>query len=218
MTTQSDHRDEFIATLDHLVSVATKVAGALGRGGVFTFPDHHKISEGLFLSAWTHWEEFIRLLLIDDLAEDPAGFVRKDIRRFRVKGAPRRIAERVLFHPDHPERFVEWDFGLVKSRADSFLPPKHRFAAALPRAADLEKLKRIRNAIAHKSDRAWSSFRCLVTEAPFSLESRQLRGLSVGRFLSSHDWNHHRVLDESFVVLRQNALHLVSRGRRTSPR
>ena len=115
MTVQVYHRDEFIDTLNHLESVAGKVAGALGPGGVFTFPDHHKLSEGLFLSAWTHWEEFIRLLLIDDLAEERNGFVRKDVRQFRVKGAPRRIAERILFHPDHPERYVEWDFGLVKS-------------------------------------------------------------------------------------------------------
>jgi len=209
MTTQSDHRDEFIATLDHLVSVATRVAGALRAGGPFTFPDHHKISEGLFLSAWTHWEEFIRLLLIDDLAEDPAGFVRKDIQRFRVKGALRRIAERVLFQPDPPKRFVEWDFGLVRSRADTFLPANHRFTAALPRAVDLDRLKKIRNAIAHKSDRAWASFRTLVIQPPFSLAPNQLRGLTVGRFLAAHNWNGQRALAESFAVHRQNALHLV---------
>jgi hypothetical protein len=181
----------------------------LGRGGVFSFPDHHKLSEGLFLSSWTYWEEFIRLLLIDDLAGEPMGFVRKDVRLFRVKGAPRRIAERVLFHPDHPDRFVEWDFALVKSRADNLLPANHRFTVPLPRETDLEKLKRMRNAIAHKSDRAWSSFRKLVTQPPFSLNVNQLKGLTVGRFLTSHQWNNNKVLDECFLLHRQHALHLV---------
>jgi len=157
VTTQQDHRDEFISTIDHLEAVAGKIAGLLGRGGTLTFPDHHKLSERLFLSAWTHWEEFIRQLIIDDLSVDPAGFVRKDVRAFRLKGAPRRIAERILYHPDHPQRFVEWDCGMVKARADTFLPANHQFTRALPRNDDLEKMKRIRNAIAHKSDRAWES-------------------------------------------------------------
>lgn len=209
MAVQIDRRDEFIKTLGHIERIATKVAGSLGRGGVFTFPDHHKISEGLFLSAWTHWEEFIRLLLVDDLSEDPAGFVRKDVRKFRVKGAPRRIAERVLFHPDHPQMFVGWDYGLVKSRADDFLPANHRFCTPLPRAAELELLKRIRNAIAHKSDRAWESFRNLTKNPPFSLQSRQLRGLTVGRFLSAHQWNNQHVLNESVQIHLDNANHLV---------
>jgi len=87
MSTQSDHRDEFLATLRHITSISGKVAGSLGQNRLFTFPDHHKLAEGLFLSAWTHWEEFIRVLLVDDLAEDPAGFVRADVRKFRVKGA-----------------------------------------------------------------------------------------------------------------------------------
>lgn len=209
MTTQSDHRDEFLATLDHLTSVYGKVAGSLGRNGLFTFPDHHKLAEGLFLSAWTHWEELTQVLLIDDLSTDPAGFVQVDVRQFRVKGAPRRIAERILFHPDHPETFVNWDYGLVKSRADTFLAQGHRFSTALPRTADLEKMKRIRNAVAHKSDRAWDSFRKLVKDQPFSLTSTQMKGITVGRFLVSHDWNNNRVIQECFNIHRQNAMHLV---------
>ncbi len=124
MTIQVKHRDEFIATLNHLSAVYGKVAGALGKNGLFTFPDHHKLAEGLFLSAWTHWEELAQVLLIDDLAEDPTGFVQADVKKFRVKGAPRRIAERVLLHPDHPNTFVNWDYGLVNSRAETFLREK----------------------------------------------------------------------------------------------
>lgn len=209
MTIQEDHRDEFVATIDHLEAVAGKIAGLLGRGGVLTFPDHHKLSEGLFLSAWTHWEEFIRQLVIDDLSEDPSGFVRKDVKAFRLKGAARRIAERILFHPDHPQRFVEWDYGLVKARADTFLPANHRFAANLPRNGDLERMKRIRNAIAHKSDRAWESFRNLVSNQPFALTGNQRKGLTVGRFLVAHRWNGQPVLMETFAVHRTHARHLV---------
>ena len=209
MTIQTKHRDEFLATLDHLASVYGKVAGSLGRNGLFTFPDHHKLAEGLFLSAWTHWEELAQVLLIDDLAEDPTGFVQADVKTFRVKGAPRRIAERVLLHPDHPNTFVNWDYGLVKSRAETFLGQGHRFANPLPRADDLEKMKRIRNAVAHKSDRAWDSFKRLVKVAPFSLSTAQMKGITVGRFLVSHNWNNDRVIRECFNIHRQNATHLV---------
>lgn len=209
VTIQEDHRAELIQTLDHLETVSGKISGLLGRNGALTFPDHHKLSEGLFLSAWTHWEEFLRQILVDDLATDVKGFVQKDIRQFRVKGAPRRLAERILFHPDHPQKFVEWDFGFVKSRADTFLPAEHRFAAALPREQELEKLKRIRNAIAHKSDRAWESFKKLVSDPPFDLQPKQRKALTVGRFLTSHQWNGQSVLLETFRIHRQNALYLV---------
>lgn len=208
MTISEDHKTEFVRTIDHLEKLAGKIAKLLGRGGTLTFPDHHKLSEGLFLSAWTQWEEFIRELIIDDLSEEPGGFVRKDVREFRLKGAPRRIAERILLHPDHPERFVEWDYSLVKKRAGTLLPETHRFKA-LPRDDDLEKMKRIRNAVAHKSDKAWESFRRLVSDPPFRLTSSQRKGLTVGRFLVAHQWNGKSVLMETFAVHRAHAQHLV---------
>src|SRR5438552_13943201 len=134
----------FIGTLDHVQSIATKLHAQTGIWRPFSFPDCHKLSEGLFLTCWTHWEEFIRELIIADLATMPAGFVRRDVRRFRVVGAPWRLAEAVLFHPDHPDRFVEWDFSNVRTRANAFLPAGHRFAAKLPREIDLDRLRRIR--------------------------------------------------------------------------
>ena len=209
MAVQNDRRQDFVRTLDHLEAIASKLSELLGPKGALTFPDHHKLSEGLFLSAWTHWEEFIRLLLVDDLATQPAGFVLRDVRTFRVKGAPRRMAERVLFHPDHPQKFVEWDFGLVKSRADTFLSAGHRVAAALPRQADLDILKRVRNAIAHESDRAWESFLRLVSDPPFNLQANQRKALTVGRFLTSHNWNAHSILLESLDIHRTHTMHLV---------
>ena len=209
VTPQEQCRSDFIDTVNHLESIAGKIGGLLGRNGVLTFPDHHKLSEGIFLSGWTYWETFLRKLIIEDLASDLGGFVQKDVTKFRVKGAPRRIAERVLQHPDHPKFFVDWDYGVVKDRADSLLSSRHRFTGPLPRRDELEKMKRIRNAIAHKSDRAWESFLKLVKEPPFSLHPHQRQGLTVGRFLTSHQWNGNRVMQECLAVHRQNALHLV---------
>lgn len=206
---QSEIRDEFLNTLTHVEAIATKLHTQSGIGRPFTFPDQHKLSEGLFLTCWTHWEEFIRSLLVEDLATLPGGLVRRDVRKFRVAGAPRRLAEAILFHPDHPDKFVEWDYAYVRSRANSFLPAGHRFSASLPRQGDLDLLKRIRNAIAHKSDRAWNSFTSLAKAHPFSLGSPQMRGITVGRFLAAHTWNGRKILTESIGILRANASHLV---------
>ena len=209
MTLQEKRRNEFLKTMDHLSRIQQKVKGALGQGRIFTFPDQHKIFEGLFLSGWTHWEEFIRHLLVDDLTTDPTGFVLRDVKSFRISGAPRRLAERVLFHPDHPQRYVEWDLARVKSRADDLLSDGHRFSNSLPDEQDLAILKRIRNAIAHKSDRARSSFLRLVAEPPFSLTPNQRRGITVGRFLAAHQWNGEIVLSRTNQLLRGYANSLV---------
>ena len=201
--------NDFLGTLEHLKRIENKVANNLGREGIFSFPDQHKIYEGLLLSAWTHWEEFIQRLLIHDLSTDPNGFVLKDIRQFRVQGAPRRIAERILLHPDHPERFVEWDYSRVTSRANQLLSEDHRFSRQLERRVDLDKIRRIRNAIAHKSDRARTGFLRLVRGDPFFLGRNQLRGITVGRFLAAHEWNDTRVLTEAVEVLAECAEDLV---------
>ena len=201
--------DDFLGTLEHLKRIENKVASNLGREGIFSFPDQHKIYEGLLLSAWTYWEEFIQRLLVHDLSTDPEGFVLKDITQFRVRGAPRRIAERILLHPDHPDRFVEWDYSRVTSRANQLLSPNHRFSNQLARKADLDKIRHIRNAIAHKSDRARIRFLRLVREDPFSLRRDQMRGITVGRFLAAHEWNGTRVLTEGIEVLAECAEELV---------
>jgi|SRR5579871_1026673 len=210
MPTAQDIRDEYFATLDHVAQVLPKLTHNLGRHGIFAFPDVHKLSEGLFLSAWTYWEGFLRTLVSFDLATDPKGILVKDVRHFRYVNSRYRLAERILNHPDHPDRFAEWsDYGLVVKRADEFLGPGHRFVMNLPQNADLARLKRIRNAIAHKSDKAWSSFTSLVSGPPFHVTPRQRRGITPGRFLSAHQWNGLPVLEESINVLRGAAQALV---------
>jgi len=203
-------RNEYLATLTHIEQVFPKLAANLGRHGVFTFSDVHKLTEGLFLSAWTYWEGLLRSLISYDLATDPHGLLRHEVIKFRYANAPERLAERILNHPDHPERYVEWsDYDVVVTRANEFLGQGHRFVSPLPQGIDLVRLRRIRSAIAHKSDKAWKSFTALVSEVPFNLAPTQRRGITPGRFLSSHQWNGATVIRTSVGVLRAAAHALV---------
>ena len=97
MTLQERRKHELIATIEHMLRIESKILSNLGRSHPFAFPDQHKMYEGLFLSAWTHWEEFLRDALINDLAEKPTGVLRRDMKQFRTKGATRRLTERILF-------------------------------------------------------------------------------------------------------------------------
>ncbi len=203
-------RDGYLDTLAHIDSAYVKVIGQVGRGRLFVFPDIHKLSEGLFLSAWTYWEGFLADLLWTDLATDPRGLLRKDVSRFKRTNAPYRLADLMLTHPDHPQKFVDWsDYNRVVERANVFLGAGHRFSVALPQAEDIKKLKRLRNAIAHRSDNAWDSFMSLVGAPPFSLPPAQRRGLTPGRFLYAHQWNGTKVMQNSLTILRGAARTLV---------
>lgn len=203
-------RDGYLETLTHIETVYSKLTAQVGRGRPFAFPDVHKLTEGLFLSAWTYWEGFLFDLLLDDLGSDVNGILRCEVSKFRTKNAPFRLADFILTHPDHPEKFVEWsDYNLVVKRADEFLGPNHRFVSSLPQGEDIMKLKRIRNAIAHRSDKAWDSFISLATSAPFSLTPGQRKGITPGRFLYAHQWNNTAVMNNSVLVLRAAANVLV---------
>src|SRR6266498_2128092 len=139
---QEHLRDEFLTTLTHIASVWTKVSQNTGPRGILSPPDLHKISEGLFLSAWTHWEQFTHYLLIEDLATRPTSKLHLGIRHFRTSGAAWRLANQLLSHPDHPQKFVDWsDYSAVVSRANEFLGAGNRFAVTpLPRRSDLDLL------------------------------------------------------------------------------
>ncbi len=202
-------RDDFIFTLTHIERILARLEKNTGKAKEFDFADFHKLAEGLFLSAWSHWEEFTRTLLFQDLATDSKGILRKDIKKFRTKLAPSRLAERILNHPDHPEKFIDWsEYNFVVTRAKEFLGTGNRLTStSLPRISDLSHLKRIRNAIAHKSDKAWVSFKSLVTSNPFNLPSTKF--ITPGRFLVAHKWNGNTVLKEALSLFRTWATHLV---------
>jgi hypothetical protein len=208
---QEGLRDEFLATLSHIDSVLTKVTQNSGPHGFLSAPDLHKLAEGLFLSAWTHWEQFTHYLLIEDLATSPTSKLHREVRDFRTKGASWRLANQLLSHPDHPQKFIEWsDYGSILSRANEFLGVGNRFAATpLPRRGDLDLLKRVRNAVAHRTDRAWESFLSLCRGSPFSIPATQMRGITPGRFLVTHNWNGQPVLRDTIAMLEAAARHLV---------
>lgn len=212
-------RDQFLITLDHIERTRVKLSDNTGPRSAFRQPDQHKLAEGLFLSAWTHWEEFLRKLFIEDLATLPHSGLNHEIRNYRTKGARYRLAAIMVDHPDE-RRFVEWSvFKDIIPRADVLIGNPNRFrtvgtapgpgVAAPLNQNDLELLKRIRNAIAHKSDYAWQSFRGLVSSPPFNLAPRQRRGITTGRFLTAHNWNGTPVLAYSISIFRHNAQLLV---------
>lgn len=210
MKTPFDTRREFEDTLDHIATAFDKVHALSGMHQPLHFPDLHKLSEGLFLSAWTHWEGLCRNLMLIDLATLTGSALKHEVKTFRTKNAPFRLAERMLNHPDHPDRFIEWnDYSAVKRRADTFLIAGHRFVSLGGLETDVTNMKRIRNAIAHKSDKAWESFRSLALSPPFSLSANQLKGITAGRFVSSHQWSGDFVLKTALVKLKECAVLLV---------
>lgn len=203
-------RDEYIDSLNHIRSAYVKICGQVGRGHLLSFPDIHKLSEGLFLSALTYWEALCRDLMLTDLATVGSGVLQSEIKKFRTKNAPYRLAERILNHPDHPEKFVEWSsIESIVSRANEFLGAGHRYVLTAAEKQDLAKIKKIRNAIAHKSDKAWENFSSLIRSAPFSLTGVQCRGVTPGRFIYAHQWGGVTVMEKSLTVLENAARTLV---------
>jgi hypothetical protein len=219
-------RDAFVGTISHIRSAAAKATANSGPGRALSAPDLHKISEGLFLSAVTHWEEFCQALFMVDLATLGGSTLLKDVKKFRTKNASHRLAEAILSHIDHPNAFYDWsDFNKVCERADRYLRAPHRFSpplpvppavkpahpTALPTATvqELAMFKRIRNAVAHKSDKAWDSFMRLVKDPPFSLQPNQRKGITPGRFIVTQQWGGKVVLMHSLDTLENAAKTLV---------
>ncbi len=183
-------RDALHDTLAHVQSAFDKIEKNAGRGKTFTFPDLHKTSEGLFLSGWTYWEQFLRRLLTLELAQSGAGTLRRAVKEFKKQSAAFDLAEAMVGHPDE-DRWVEWSsIAVVLERAESFLGSTNRFVCLTQAQKDaINRLKRVRNAVAHKSDKAWTDFKLTVQKPPYSLAPNSMQGLTVGRFLAAHRAN-----------------------------
>jgi hypothetical protein len=149
--------------------------------------------------------------MIEDLAVRDEGVLRSEVKKFRTKNAPFRLAERIVNHPDHPIRFIEWhNYETLKDRAKTLLGTGHRFVGlGDPWASDLKKVQILRNAIAHKSDKAWEDFIDMIKAAPFSLAAKSRRGITPGRFISAHNWKGTRVLLHTIIAIKGAALKLV---------
>lgn len=211
MVTPLELRIAFEKTISHIETVFEKLVLATSAHGTLRFPDLHKLSEGLFLSAWSHWEEYCRALVIEDLSTSASGCLRKEVKLFRTRNASFRLAERIVNHPDHPSKFVEWhNYEALRERADSLLGSTHRFVAlGHPHAGDLKIIAKLRNAIAHKSDKAWLDFIKLIGDQPFNLPAASRKGITPGRFISAHRWGSVKVMVHTTRTLTACALKLV---------
>ncbi len=204
-------RNGLLIALDHIESVLSKVSEQTSPNGLLTEIELHTIAEGLFLSGITHWEQFARELLILDVATSPTSTLHRDKLQIRDSDASMRLATQLLRHPDHPRKFIEWSaYKEIENRANEFLGAGNRFAVSpLPRRSDFELLKRIRNAVAHRSDKAMTTFLDLCSDSPFNLSTEQTAGLTPGRFLMAQNWNGQPVMREALAILRDAAQHLV---------
>lgn len=182
MTTDVELRDALVSSLKHVDEAFDRVAKNSGPTKSLHAPDVHKLSEGLFLNAWTHWEAFLRRLFIRDLATDPNGVLGIDVAKFRSKGAAARLAERIVEHPDEG-KFVEWSrYDVLRSRANELPGAGHRYASMTgAQVTSIARIKTIRNAVAHRSDEAWAKFRKLVLGPPFHIAPTSMKGMTIGR-------------------------------------
>jgi hypothetical protein len=190
-STPTNAKADLFATLDHVDAAYRKVKAVTGptTTHVLRPPDLHKLTEGLFLNAWASWEAFMREVFLLDLVARPDGCLAGEITKYRTKGAPRRLAELIAGHPDDG-KWIEWSsFDEVAKRADALLGAGHRFSMPDPPISNLRQFRKVRNGIAHKSENAWASFKDVAKKAPFSLGTQSFKGITPGRFLSSHQVN-----------------------------
>ena len=210
--TATNIRSNFEGTLNHVTSAFGKLVANAGNGRALTFPDLHKTTEGLFLSAWTYWEQFLRELFIYELATDPKGLLCNEIKAsgFRLQQSHLRLARLLADHPDE-DKWVEWsNIDVVKARADTLLDTNHKFSSLTGNLlGEVRRLRKIRNAIAHKSDQAWEAFRVLVQKPPYRLVKTSMQGLTTGRFLSSHKVGPVTIFEHSVRVLQTAAATVV---------
>lgn len=200
-----DLKSDALKTIDHIESVFAKVTDNCGRGKAFLLPDTNRLVEGLFLSLWAKWEDFTRELLLLDLAFSSDSVLQKDVKGYRTILVPYRLSELIINHPDFPKRYIEWsDFDTVKSRAVALLGNSCRFNRSTINFQNLTLLRLIRNAVAHKSDKARDQFLTLVKNPPFSLTNNQRKALTVGRFLNTSVWNGTVVFTQTITIIRDN--------------
>src|SRR5262249_52435475 len=93
--TQQNLRNAFLDVIGHICDLLTKVTKNTGQSVIIADLDLHTIAEGLFLFAWTHWEQFTHELLIEDLATTAASALNSDVQQFASTDAPRRLANRL---------------------------------------------------------------------------------------------------------------------------
>ncbi len=199
------HKTDVDGTFNHIETVFNTITQNCGRGKIFLLADTNRLVEGLFLNMWAKWETSCKYLFLLDLSYSPSSVLCSEVKKFRTIRAPFRLAEFIVNHPDSSRYFIEWsNFNVVKERSKALLGDNNRFTNPQISSLELQRLRIIRNAVAHKSDRAREQFLNLIKDTPFTLSKNQCQGINVGRFLNTIQWDGISVFEKALSILRDN--------------
>lgn len=177
-------RNETLESIQHTCSVFLKAYQNSGGTKVFDFSEMHKIATGLYLAIWTRWEEYCRQLLVLELIENEGSIILQRVKKFRTKKSASILANSVIEHIDHPDNFNTWSsFEVLLKRARKMVGDNNAFRNSGIDKSKLKYIYKIRNFIAHSSDKAKSDFMKLLSLPPFSLSLQQKQGITAGRLL-----------------------------------
>lgn len=136
-----------------------------------------QINEMAFLGMFLSWEDFIEATFIRYMCGASTNTRYKP----KVFVSPINLEHALKFFVVKPRDYVEWSSGqLVIERAEMVFRDGEPYTSAIrPSLTDLNDMRQIRNAIAHRSGTAWKKFESTVRRI---LGSRP-RGLAPGMFL-----------------------------------
>jgi hypothetical protein len=122
--------------------------------------------------------------LILELAENESSIVLQRVKKFRTKKSAFILANSLIEHIDHPDNFNTWhDFEKLQRRARKMVGDNNDFRNSGIDKSKLRYIYKIRNAIAHSSDKAKTDFLKLLSQSPFNLSQQQKQGITAGRLL-----------------------------------
>lgn len=172
---------ELNARLDDSLRLASDAPGFHevrgGRLRPIKYTRVYQINEMAFLGMFLAWEEFLEATFVRYMC----GAATKTSYQPTVYVMPLTLDHALKFFIVKPRDYVEWSSGQqVMERAEMVFRDGEPYRSALrPSLTDLDDMRQIRNAIAHRSGISWKKFETAVRRI---LGSRP-RGLSPGMFL-----------------------------------
>lgn len=136
-----------------------------------------QINEMAFLGMFLSWEDFIEATFIRYMC----GATTSTRYKPKVFVSPVSLEHALKFFVVRPRDYVEWSSGqLVIERAEMVFRDGEPYKSAIrPSLTDLDDMRQIRNAIAHRSGTAWKKFETAVRR----ILGSKPRGLAPGMFL-----------------------------------
>jgi len=176
---------------------------SMGKGKLFNITETNKLSIGLYLTLWTTWENFCRELFVIELAESPESIICSRVKKFRNIRSAEQIAQKMAEHIDHPSSFFDWhDFAKIIERSKLYIGDTNVFTQSGIDKSKLKTLFKIRNRIAHNSDKAKDDFIKIITGPPFELGAQKRQGMSPGSLLCAKGlWPNRRPNEPVFIGL-----------------